>query len=158
MIRVADERGMATIELVLLTPVALVVLAFLVIAGRLATVSSDVAAASRDAARAASLAQTRGDAVVAARQSAAASLLAQEVTCRNLTVAASDESAFVAGGDVTVSVSCDVYLADVALPGIPGTRTVAASSTEVIDRFRGVGDGFNNSEGSAASNSGPGGP
>lgn len=137
--RCTDERGLATVELVLLTPLALVVLAFLVIAGRLATVSSDMAAASRDAARAASLEQTHGDAVVAAEETAAASLAAQEVTCRNLTVTASDASTFVAGGEVSVAVSCDVHLADVALPGIPGTRTVAASSTEVIDRFRGVG-------------------
>ena len=136
---IREERGLATVELVLLTPLALVVLAFLVIAGRLATVTSDVAAASRDAARAASLEQTHSDAVAAAKETAAASLAAQEVTCRNLTVTASEAAAFVAGGDVTVAVSCDVHLADVALPGIPGTRTVAASSTEVIDRFRGVG-------------------
>ena len=137
--RITDEGGLATVELVLLTPLALVVLSFLVIAGRLATVTSDVAAASRDAARAASLEQTHGDAVMAATETAAASLAEQDVTCRNLLVTASDASTFVAGGEVTVAVSCDVHLADVALPGIPGARTVAASSTEVIDRFRGVG-------------------
>ena len=137
--RASDERGLATVELVLLTPLALVVLAFLVIAGRLATVTSDVAAASRDAARAASLAQTHGDALVAATTTAQASLAEQDVTCRNLTVTAGDASTFVAGGEITVAVSCDVHLADVALPGIPGTRTVASASTEVIDRFRGIG-------------------
>ena len=137
--RLTDERGLATVELVLLTPLALVVLSFLVIAGRLATVTSDVAAASRDAARAASLEQTHGDAVMAATETAAASLAEQDVTCRNLSVTTSDASTFVAGGELTVAVSCAVHLADVALPGIPGARTVAASSTEVIDRFRGVG-------------------
>ena len=48
-----DESGMAAAELVLLTPLALAVLGFLVLAGRLSTVRADVAAASRDAARAA---------------------------------------------------------------------------------------------------------
>jgi Flp pilus assembly protein TadG len=134
-----DERGLATAELVLLTPLALAVLSFLVVAGRLATVSADVAAASRDAARAASLAQSHADAVDAASSTAAASLAAQDVTCGTLVVTTGDPAVFVAGGEVTVNVSCEVKLADVALPGIPGARTVGASSTEVIDHFRGVG-------------------
>lgn len=138
-VRWRDERGMATAELVLLTPVALVVLAFLVIAGRLSTTTADVAAAARDAARAASLTQTYEQAVDAATTTAGASLAAHDVTCRNLTVTGGDPSTFVAGGEITITVSCDVSLADVALPGIPGTRSIAKASTEVIDRFRGVG-------------------
>lgn len=134
-----DERGMATIELVLLTPLAVVVLAFLVIAGRLSTVTADVAAASRDAARSASLTQTYDEAIAAADRTAQASLAAQDVTCQNLTVTAGDPSTFVAGGEIAITVSCDVSLGDVALPGIPGSRTVASTSAEVIDRFRGVG-------------------
>ena len=134
-----DEGGMAAVELVLLTPLALVVLAFLVIAGRLSTVTADVAAASRDAARSASISQSYDEAVAAATATAHASLAAQDVTCRNLTVAGGDPSTFVAGGEVAITVSCDVSLGDVALPGIPGSRTVASTSAEVIDRFRGVG-------------------
>lgn len=137
--RPSADHGMATVELVLLTPLALVVLSFLVIAGRLSTTSADVTAASRDAARSASVAQAYDQAVTAATQTATASLAAQEVTCRNLQVTGGDPALFVAGGEVTITVSCDVHLADVALPGIPGTRTVASTSTEVIDRFRGVG-------------------
>lgn len=133
------DHGMATVELVLLTPLALVVLGFLVLAGRLSTTSADVTAASRDAARSASLAQSYDAAVAAAGATAGASLAAQDVTCRNLQVVGSDPTTFVAGGEVTITVSCDVSLADVALPGIPGTRTVTSTSTEVIDRFRGVG-------------------
>jgi Flp pilus assembly protein TadG len=129
---------MATAEMVLLTPLALVVLAFLVIAGRLSTTTADVTAASRDAARAASLAQNYDLAIAAAENTAASTLAQQDVTCRNLTVSGGDPGTFVAGGEVTITVSCDVNLADVALPGIPGTRTVASTSTEVVDRFRSV--------------------
>ena len=136
--RPADD-GMATVELVLLTPLALVVLGFLVLVGRLSTTSADVTAASRDAARSASLAQTYDAAVAAADATANASLAAQDVTCRDLQVVGGDPAAFVAGGEITITVSCDVNLGDVALPGIPGTRTVTSTSTEVIDRFRGVG-------------------
>jgi len=138
-VRGDDEEGMAAVELVLLTPLALVVLAFLVIAGRLSTTTADVTAASRDAARSASLAQTYDQAIVAATNTAQASLAAQDVTCGNLSVTGGDPSTFVAGGEITITVSCDVHLADVALPGIPGTRPVASTSTEVLDRFRGVG-------------------
>jgi Flp pilus assembly protein TadG len=134
-----DERGMATAEMVLLTPLALVVLAFLVIVGRLSTTTADVTAASRDAARAASLAQSYNLAIDAAETTATASLAQQNVTCGNLTVTGGDPATFVPGGEVTITVSCDVHLADVALPGIPGIRTVASTSTEVIDLFRSVG-------------------
>jgi Flp pilus assembly protein TadG len=137
--RSSDESGMATVELILLTPLAFVVLAFLVIAGRLSTTTADVTASSRDAARAASLAQTYDQAIATATETAKTSLSGHDVTCRNLLVTGGDPSTFVAGGDVTITVSCDVRLSDVALPGIPGTRTVASTSTEVIDRFRGVG-------------------
>ena len=44
--RCRDERGMATVELVLMTPVLFLVLSFLVVAGRLTTVRGDVAAAA----------------------------------------------------------------------------------------------------------------
>ncbi|HMJ78500.1 MAG TPA: TadE family protein [Iamia sp.] len=133
------ERGAATVEMVLLTPLFLAVLAFLVLAGRLSTVSADVAAASRDAARAASLASTYSAAVDAAEETATGSLARQDVTCRNLTVELGDPSTFVAGGEVEVRVACEVLLGDVALPGLPGSRIVGRTSTEVIDRWRSVG-------------------
>lgn len=134
-----DDRGAATVEMVLLTPLFLAVLAFLVLAGRLSTVSADVAAASRDAARAASLASTYSHAVEAANETAAGSLARQDVTCRNLTVDVGHPSTFVPGGEVEVRVACEVVLEDVALPGLPGSRTVEHTSIEVIDRWRSVG-------------------
>ena len=132
-----DERGLATIELVLMTPILFLVLSFLVVAGRLATVRGDVAAATRDAARAASRAATYEQALTDARATAEASLGGRDVTCQNLTVTLGDAATFRAGGSVAATVSCDVSLADVAIPGLPGTRTIADTSTEVIDLYRG---------------------
>lgn len=132
-----DQGGMAAAELVLLTPVALAVLGFLVLAGRLSTVRADVAAASRDAARAASLQRNYPDAATAAQDTATASLAGRQVTCAQLAVTVSDAAGFVPGGEVAVTVSCEVSLADVALPGIPGTRRVQANAAEVLDRWRG---------------------
>ena len=132
-----DERGLATIELVLMTPVLFLVLSFLVVAGRLATVRGDVAAATRDAARAASRAATYEQAITEARTTAEASLGGRDVTCQNLTVTLGDATTFRPGGSVTATVACDVSLADVAIPGLPGARTIFGTSTEVIDLYRG---------------------
>lgn len=128
---------MAAGELALLTPLALAVLGFLVLAGRLSTVRADVASASRDAARAASLERSYPQAATAARNTASATLDGRHVTCADLDVTVSDATTFVAGGEVVVIVSCDVSLTDVALPGIPGTRRVEAGAAEVLDRWRG---------------------
>ena len=132
-----DERGLATVELVLMTPVLFLVLSFLVVAGRLTTVRGDVAAAARDAARAASRAATFEQATQDARDTAEASLGGRDVTCGDLAVDLEDPAAFHAGGTVTVRVACDVSLADVAIPGLPGARTIEHRSIEVIDVYRG---------------------
>lgn len=135
--RLRDDRGLATIELVLMTPVLFLILSFLVVAGRLATVRGDIAAASRDAARSASRAATYDQAAVDARTTAEASLGDRDVTCRNLTVTLGDPAAFRAGGTVAATITCDVSLADVAIPGLPGERQLSDTSVEVIDTYRG---------------------
>ena len=137
MSRLRDERGLATIELVLMTPVLFLILSFLVVAGRLTTIRGDIAAATRDAARAASRAATYEQALTDARATAEASLGGRDVTCQNLTVTLGDATSFRAGGSVAATIACDVSLADVAIPGLPGTRTISDSSTEVIDTYRG---------------------
>jgi Flp pilus assembly protein TadG len=137
--RLAREDGLAAVELTLLMPFVLAVLAFLVIAGRLSTTRGDIAAASRDAARAASLAQTFPEAVTAATDTAKATLTDQQITCGSLDVDVGDTSTFVPGGEVTVTITCSVSLRDVALPGIPGTTAVSATSVEVLDQYRSVG-------------------
>lgn len=134
-----DDHGLATVELVLMTPVLFLVLSFLVVAGRLATVRGDVAAASRDAARAASRAATYDQATLEARTTAEASLGGRDVTCQNLTVTLGDPGTFRAGGTAAATVTCDVSLADVAIPGVPGQRRITDDSVEVIDTYRGVG-------------------
>lgn len=133
-----DDRGTAAVELVLLTPLLLIALGFVVVAGRLGTVKAEISGAARDAARAASLQTDLVTAADAALETAAASLDDRTVTCANLVVELGEGTDFVAGGSVTVVVSCDVHLADVAMPGLPGTRTVSGESVEVIDLYRWV--------------------
>jgi Flp pilus assembly protein TadG len=134
--RVGDDRGNAVTETVLLVPVLLVVALFVVFVGRITSTNHDIAAAARDAARAASMAATADEATGAARDSATATLAGQYVRCDNLAVDV-DTTAFTAGGNVAVSIDCTVSLADVAGLLVPGSATLHARAVEVIDRFRG---------------------
>jgi hypothetical protein len=105
--------------------------------GRLVQARGDVDSAARDAARAATLARSADDAHAAARHAAAAALGDGTALCASLAVDV-DTSAFRPGGHVTVSVMCRLQLADLALLGIPGVRTLTGRSTSTVDRHRGI--------------------
>lgn len=136
--RLRDDRGFAAAELVILTPVLALALMFVVAAGRLGSVQAEISAATRDAARAASQQANDVNALAAAIDTASASLVDRHVICGNLDVTLGPETDFVSGGRVSVYLTCDVQLADLAVPGLPGVRTVGANSVEVVDSFRWV--------------------
>jgi len=117
------ERGGATVELVLVTPLLLALALFAVLAGRLVEARAEVDGAARDAARA------------AAHASATATLAERHLTCRALDVR-TDTSAFRAGGHVAVQLACTVDLGDLSLLRIPGTRTIQTRFVAPLDTFR----------------------
>lgn len=43
------------------------------------------------------------------------------------------------GGLVGVTVTCTAAMSDVALIGVPGSRTFSSRAVEVVDRYRGDG-------------------
>jgi Flp pilus assembly protein TadG len=131
------ERGAAATELVLVTPLLLLLLVFATLAGRLAGARGDVVGAARDGARAASIARSADAAGAAAQAAAEATMLDQDFSCSSLVVDV-DDRAFVRGGTVAVRVSCDVALRDLSPLPLPGTRTVSADAVEVVDEFRGL--------------------
>ena len=134
------ERGSATIEMAVLAPALLALLGLVVVAGRVSTAGSAVEQAAAVAAREASLARDSRSAQSAATEAVRASLDGQGITCRTLTSDVDVEGFTVPVGQpasVRVHVTCAVPLADVAVPGMPGTRVVTASMTSSIDRFRG---------------------
>jgi len=150
------ERGAATVEVAILTPVLLTVIGFVIFVGRIGSLSERVQTASRDGARAASLERTPLAASTASQQATTASLTDHRIACENFTVR-TDTTGFQPGGTVTVTVSCTVSLSNITGFGLPGTKTISSTSTEVIDTYRSVDDGFSNSEGSTGPNSGVGG-
>ena len=133
----ATERGSATIELVLLTPVLISVLLFVVALGRVASARADVDAAARDAARAATNARSADEAQRAGDAAGRASVHDNGVTCQSLSVAL-DTASFHAGGTVTAVVSCTSTFADLTGIGLPASRTITSVFTAPVDSFRGV--------------------
>ncbi|HEY3673051.1 MAG TPA: TadE/TadG family type IV pilus assembly protein [Acidimicrobiia bacterium] len=131
------ERGSVTTELVIVTPLLLLLLLFVVALGRTAGSRIDINGAAGEAARAASIARTPLAAQDAAHQTASASLADQHVTCASLDVA-TDTSRFQPGGTVTVSVRCDVKLGDLTGLRLPSSKTLTATATAPIDRYRGI--------------------
>ncbi len=131
------QDGSAATELVLVTPVLVVLLLFVVALGRLSAAQGDVESAARDAARAASTARTAAAAHDAGLEAAAAQLADRGISCSQLTVWV-DTSAFRADGFVNSSVSCTVDLGDLSGVGLPGSRTLTAAFTAPIDRYVGV--------------------
>ena len=133
--RLAAEQGSVTVELVLVTPLLILFLLFVVALGRLATSRIDVSGAAAQAARAASIARDPSDATSAAQQTATAALADDHVTCANLAVA-TDTAGFVAGGTVSVTITCHVDLADLAGLRLPASTAVTGTAVSSIDAFR----------------------
>lgn len=129
------ERGSATVELVLLTPLLVLVLLFVVALGRLVSARIQVQGAAAQAARAASLARDPTTATAAAQQTAEGTLTDQHRTCTTLSVD-TDTSRFAAGGTVAVTVRCTVNLADLSGLRLPTSQTVIARSVQPIDTYR----------------------
>jgi Flp pilus assembly protein TadG len=132
-----DDRGTATVELVLMAPVVLAVLCLIVALGRITSAEAQVEGAARDAARAASLARSPSAAKQAATEAARTNLAGQHITCTRVSVVV-DVSAFRPGGSVGVRVYCTASLSDLALAGVPGSKTLSATALAPLDRNRAV--------------------
>jgi len=130
-----DESGSVTAELVLLTPLLILLLLFVVALGRLAGARLEVDGAAAQAARAASIAQSPSSATAMAQQTATAALSSDHVTCAQLSVD-TDTSRLTPGGSVGVTVTCTVNLGDLTGLRLPSAETISSQSTSVIDTYR----------------------
>lgn len=132
-----DDRGVAVLEFVLLTPLFVLLVYVVVGLGRLGLVRQNIDAVARDAARAGSLARSADDAHAAAQAAATDALASHDVTCADLGVDV-DTSGFGPGSWVRVEVSCRVATQDLVGMWLPGTRTVQAAGQAVVDAYRGT--------------------
>lgn len=137
MIRRRCERGSASVELVLLTPIVVGLLLLVVAFGRLQNARGDVEAAARAAARAASIERDAASARAAGERAAFMEFDGGRYRCGPLRFDI-DTAEFNADAAVTATVSCGVSLRDVAGMGLPGQHTITARFTEPLDRYRGT--------------------
>lgn len=133
------DRGAVAIEVAIIAPALLVLLVLIAAAGRLAGAHTSIDSAANNAARAASISRSSGEARSQAVEVARTALSEQGMSCPSpeVSVDTSGLSAPVGQvGVVSVSVTCAVPLSD--LVGLPmsGSRTVTAQSSSVVDAYR----------------------
>ena len=135
------EAGNAALEMVILTPVLILLVCMVIAAGRVAIAQGSVDAAARDAARQASIARTPEAALAAAEASASAELAAEGLNCQPSIVADNLDAAFAMPvgqpASVTFTVSCTVSLSDLTVPGLPGHLPLSSTFTSPLDPYRG---------------------
>lgn len=106
--------------------------------GRIQNARADIEAASRAAARAASIERTAPAAWIAGERGGSRRAgLRSGYPCDSLQVDV-DTSGFAADASVATTVSCTVRLSDVTGMGIPSSHTLVARFSEPIDRYRGT--------------------
>ena len=128
-----------TIEAVIGVPAFALFVVLIIFAGRVAIAQQAVQSAAAAAARSASIARTQLAAIADAQRAAAGDLADQDIPCvtRQVQVDATGFAAPVGTpAKASVTVTCVIALADLALPGVPGTKAITATMGSPIDTYR----------------------
>ncbi|GAA1834842.1 TadE/TadG family type IV pilus assembly protein [Actinomadura chokoriensis] len=126
------------VETAILAPLFITFLAGLLVAMRVVHGSAIVTQAAADAARQASIARTAGQARAGAVSSAMETLRDRGLHCTPSVQLDLSGFSRPVGQPATVSarVTCVIRLSDLALPGLPGARTVTKTHRSPIDPYR----------------------
>ena len=140
-----DDRGSESVELAILLPIGILVLAFIVIGARIALASDRISGVAGIAARDASIARSYDSAQRIAESSAKQALATDDLHCTNINVQV-DASGFNAApgtnAAIHVDVTCTVDLSTIGVTGMPGSKTLHDSATSPLDPARDIGLGF----------------
>lgn len=137
--RARGDGGSAALETVILAPPMLAILALAMIGARVQLAAGSIEGAAHDAARAASLARTPGEAHSAGNAMAWSTLNSQGLRCASLNVEVDTGRWPAAGtsGSVRATVTCIVNYSDLTAGGIPaGTTRLTSSFVSAVDTFR----------------------
>jgi hypothetical protein len=126
-----SDRGSVSVELVILAPIIGVLLVAVVAVGRVENARADIEGAARSAARDLSIARDPHAAIGRVRESTAAMVRVGEPSCRHFTFNATIEKS-----NVAVDISCLADLDETNILPLPGSITLRASASEIIDAFR----------------------
>jgi Flp pilus assembly protein TadG len=132
--RLRDDRGSISVELAILAPLVGILLACVVLVGRVQTARADLEGAARSAARDLSIARDPYAALGDVQQSVEATLDVGSPACRTLSFTPS-----ISATEVSVTLACTVDLQAAAVLPVPGTMTLGASATEIVDVYREAG-------------------
>ena len=128
---VDGETGSVAVELVILAPIIGILLLIVVAVGRVENARADIEGAARSAARDLSISRDPAAAVGRVRASTAATLHVGTPGCQQFTFAPTIETT-----KVTVAVSCVADLQDDNILPLPGSMTLTADASEIIDTYR----------------------
>lgn len=132
-----SETGTLAVEMAIIVPSILLIFGLIFAYGRAASVNGYLESGTRDAARAATLARSYAEAEDRAREILREATQGLPQACQD-TLDVNLSEPFAAGEPITVSTSCSYGLADIGLPGAPGTITPESSFTSMLDPYRGV--------------------
>jgi len=133
--RLSGDAGFSTLELVVITPFLLAFVLLVVGFGRVTHGRQLVQQAAAAAARAASVANTPGQAAADATQEASDTLAQAGISCQSMHPTV-DMSQFYAGGQVKVTITCVTNLSNLTVVGFPGHKTLTASATVPLEQYR----------------------
>jgi hypothetical protein len=136
--RLAGDRGDLTVEAAVGVTALFVLLGLGLVGVRVLIADGAIDEAARAAARTASIARDGRSAAVVADSRARSVLAQQNLTCRSLDVQVNADDFQKPPGEtgyVVASVTCDVPLSDLAVPGIGGAKTLRAEFRSPIDRY-----------------------
>jgi hypothetical protein len=128
-----------SVELVLIAPALALVILLLVAGARVALAGNAVESAAVAAARDASLSRTTAGAQSGAQLAANVSIAQSGLVCANFTVVVDDAELNVPLGQVgkvNATLTCTLNMTDIALPGLPGTKTITTTASSPVDAFR----------------------
>lgn len=138
----AGQRGAVAVEFAMTVPVLVLLFGLVVGGARTWLARGSVEQAASAAARGASLARTPGEAHRLAHDLAAAQAAVGGLRCDRWGVEVDVSALAVPAGraaEIRATVTCAVPLADVLVPGWPGSVEVRAVAGSVVDRYRGRG-------------------
>jgi hypothetical protein len=137
--RCRDDRGSDSVELAILLPVGILILALIVVGARIALAGDRISGVAGIAARDASIARSAASAQSIATTSATDALSSDNMHCTNIQVTV-DTSGFDAppgtNASITVNVWCTVDLSDIGVEGMPGSKTLHDVATSPLDPAR----------------------
>lgn len=136
---VSRDDGSASLELVIWAPVLLLIATVIVLAGRVAQATQTVEVAAAEAARAASAAGTQAAATARASSAATAALSSAGLRCSQAFVTIDTSQWSRSPGTparVSTTIECRIGLADLSIPGVPGSKAVRATATSALDQYR----------------------